>query len=452
MIKNCDVNKSAHLFLLVGNNPLPNFVAASMLSPDQGHIHLIYTESTLQYALNLKNLFVDRLNCMPANINLIRLISPTDQFGIHQCLQDYISRETSLRSGSIGLNYTGGMKPMSVHVYEYLKDWCRQNHRDFIHSYLDPIHYSLRFSHSLNYSLGYSECTISMSDLMALHEKTITSAKSGALFPAFCKELALFAAVPANMKMLRAWCDQYVRPISTKDLNVYLEGFHSEGGYKHSEEFPNLIALMDQMKQWISSGSIGSESGNPLSYAPDMGFAKEIAAIGQIGLALLDTKEIPDDEAHHWRSKSLADSITKFLDGLWLENHVFSCLQEIAKECSIHEIKKSLYIKSADPDSTSTGFEFDVAAMQGYLLYAFSCSTSMERSLVKGKLFEAFTRAMQMGGDESRVALVSGYLQPDNLLEEINESWMASRNKIRIFGPKDFSTLSTKLKEWFDVT
>jgi hypothetical protein len=452
MVKSCEEKKSTHLFLLVGNNPLPNFVAASMLSQNQGHIHLIYTESTLQYALNLKNLFVDKLNCIPANINLIRLISPTDQFGIHQCLQDYISHEVSLSTGSIGLNYTGGMKPMSVHVYEYLKDWCRQNHRDFIHSYLDPIHYSLRFSHSLNYSINYSECNISMSDLVALHAKTITSIKSGPLFTGFCKELASYAADPANMKMLREWCDQYVRPINSKDLNAYLEGYHSEGEYEHSTEFPNLITLVDQMKRWVSSGSIGLESGNPLSDASDKGVAKEIAAIGQVGLALLDTKEIPDDEAHHWQSKSLADSIIKFLDGLWLENYVFSCLQEITPDCSIHEIKKSMYIKNAYPESTSTGFEFDVAAIQGYRLYAFSCSTSMNRSLVKGKLFEAFTRAMQMGGDESRVALVSGYLQPDNLLEEINESWMASRNKIRIFGPKDFSTLSACFKKWFDVT
>lgn len=60
----------------------------------------------------------------------------------------------------------------------------------------------------------------------------------------------------------------------------------------------------------------------------------------------------------------------------------------------------------------------------------------MDRGLVKVKLFEAFSRAQQMGGDEARVALVSGYPQPDDLLEEINESWMASRNKIKVLAPK----------------
>ena len=42
---------SDHLFLLVGNNPLPNFIAAHRLAKQESFLHLIYTDQTHQYAL-----------------------------------------------------------------------------------------------------------------------------------------------------------------------------------------------------------------------------------------------------------------------------------------------------------------------------------------------------------------------------------------------------------------
>ena len=95
-------------------------------------------------------------------------------------------------------------------------------------------------------------------------------------------------------------------------------------------------------------------------------------------------------------------------------------------------------------------FEFDVAVMRGYQLFAFSCTTSTQRSLNKKKLFEVFMRARQMGGDEAHVALVGGYADADGLLREVNEEWLAPRDMIRVFGPKDWPDLEHKIAEWFN--
>lgn len=440
---------SDHLFLLVGNNPLPNFIAAHRLAKQESFLHLIYTDQTHQYALNLQDLFTSVLHFDHSHINLKRLETPTDQSGIHTCLDQYL-KSNVLSEGSVGLNYTGGMKPMSVHIYEFLKDWCVQNRRPFIHSYIDPIYYSIRFSHGMNYHIDISECQVSMENLLSLHNRIMTSVKSEVLFPIFSKEIALFVSDPVNMNNLRNWCDKYVRTACPKELKNYLKPLLEEVKLDSNNQTLDLNEIIERMKRWITKESIGIKTEIIPNQDDDLTNLVQIETIGQIGLTLLKCDQIPNEEIHSWKIKNIGDSLRRFLDSNWLENYVFDCLQQISEDCKIHEIKRNIYIKNADPKKQSRDFEFDVAAVQGYRLYAFSCSTSMDRGLVKVKLFEAFSRAQQMGGDEARVALVSGYPQPDDLLEEINESWMASRNKIKVFGPQDFSNLCNKFKKWFN--
>jgi hypothetical protein len=439
---------SNHLFLLVGNNPLPNYIAAHRLTKPESYLHLIYTDETHHYALNLQDLFTRVLHFDKSHISLKRLESPTDQSGIHTCLDQYLI-SNPLSEGSVGLNYTGGMKPMSVHIYEYIKDWCARDHRQFIYSYIDPVYYSIRFSHGMNYLINFSECQISMENLLGLHNRKIISVKSEVLFPNFCKEVAAFVSNPVNMNNLRNWCDKYVRTTKPKELKNYLKPLLDKDRLDSNCQIKDMTELIEKIKQWVTKGSIGITTEIVSEKDDDLTKHHKIITIGKIGLALLKYDQIPDEEIHNWKINQIGDSLWKFLDSNWLENFVFECLQQIAEDCQIHEITRNIYIKSADPKRQSRDFEFDVAAIQGYRLYAFSCSTSMDRGLVKVKLIEAFSRAKQMGGDEARIALVSGYPQPDDLLDEINESWMASRDKIRIFGPQDFSNLINELKKWF---
>lgn len=143
------------------------------------------------------------------------------------------------------------------------------------------------------------------------------------------------------------------------------------------------------------------------------------------------------------------ESLAEFLDGGWLEHYVLDCIHRIAPQCQIdpNQARASLEIKREDK---VVGFEFDVAVMKGYRLFALSCSTTTDKPLLKHKLFEAYTRAKQMGGDEARVALVGGYAKPDSLLQEVNEAWMAPQDVIRVFGPQDWLDLEKELADWFN--
>jgi hypothetical protein len=66
--------------------------------------------------------------------------------------------------------------------------------------------------------------------------------------------------------------------------------------------------------------------------------------------------------------------------------------------------------------------------------------------MCKLKLFEAYRRAKQIGGDEARVALVCCYEKP----EEIKKGFMSSINdpKVNVFGCAELTKLSENLEKW----
>ena len=108
--------------------------------------------------------------------------------------------------------------------------------------------------------------------------------------------------------------------------------------------------------------------------------------------------------------------------------------------------------------------ELDVATVSGYQLFVLSCiaTEGMEnmkvndrdepragdRGEAKRHLFEAYSRARQVGGDEARVALVSCVANPDTLKAEVVHEWDAE-GKIEVFGRTHLRDLSTYLAKWF---
>ena len=82
--------------------------------------------------------------------------------------------------------------------------------------------------------------------------------------------------------------------------------------------------------------------------------------------------------------------LCKWLDGEWLEHYVLQQVKNISSSYSISDSRMSFHI----PDNTNNDkFEFDVAFMRNYQLFALSCTTDTEPGLCKLKLFEAYRRA-----------------------------------------------------------
>ena len=92
-------------------------------------------------------------------------------------------------------------------------------------------------------------------------------------------------------------------------------------------------------------------------------------------------------------------------------------------------------------------FEVDVVAIRGYQMFAISCTTSKEMSLVKSKLFEAYVRARQMGGDEARIALICCSDEPAQVEKQM-ASELQYEGRIRVFGQPDLPNIGQRLKNW----
>jgi hypothetical protein len=92
-------------------------------------------------------------------------------------------------------------------------------------------------------------------------------------------------------------------------------------------------------------------------------------------------------------------------------------------------------------------------ALKGYQLIVLSCTTDSKKGLLKQKLFEAFVRGKQLGGDEAKIGLIcfadsKGDSTPKIIREEIEEDW-DSRGKFCVLGHEHLENLSSHLQEWF---
>jgi len=137
------------------------------------------------------------------------------------------------------------------------------------------------------------------------------------------------------------------------------------------------------------------------------------------------------------------EKFARWLEGEWLESYVLQCLIQNADACRLNDW-------GMDLRSEENKFQFDVATIRGYQLFAISCTTSKDTDLCKSKLFEAYVRAKQMGGDEARVGLVCFYRDAQRLLSNFINEWKYPRHSVRVFGADDLRNLPELLREWIN--
>ena len=119
-----------HMFLLVGENPLPNYVAARLMLKQGGTPYLVHTTDTQKEAKRLEIILSDQ------GIKTTQLVSlndyESDAYHIRETIRPKLE---AIKDGKIGLYYTGGTKAMAVHAYRTV---VSKQHPDTVFSYLDP--------------------------------------------------------------------------------------------------------------------------------------------------------------------------------------------------------------------------------------------------------------------------------------------------------------------------
>ncbi|HLM62452.1 MAG TPA: DUF1887 family CARF protein [Pyrinomonadaceae bacterium] len=414
--------QTEHLFLLIGNNPLPNYVAMKLLANENTTVHLVHSAETLVFAQRLENKlkdgckFAEKICVKPSSANEIKKKIEARLGGI---------------SGSVGLNYTGGTKAMAVHVYRAIAG--KVSEAKF--SYLDPRNLAMLIDapeaveSEMCFSLGkpegndyekeyFRKTKISLEDLLYLHQ------------------LELFRDIrdePRGLKIAEAIQSEAVGKDSwwkfQKKLREDFENAKKEIGYQpYNNRNEEQMKAQLRLKKIKFPGDLSNLAGT----FEENFLSRNIIKLGEMVLA-----NLPEDLS--------AIEFVNFLLGTWLEDFVLSRVKQVKEKCFLKYCGASVET-SLRNNKKKRFFELDVVAMRGYRLFAISCSQESSVFKAKHKLFEAVHRAKQLGGDEARIALVC-----------LAESWDINNIKtqleedhIEVFGREDLGNLEQELERWFN--
>jgi len=403
--------KSDHLILLVGGNPLPNAVVGYLLVKPNGTITLLHSGNTAVTAQKLYAWL--NKNAEKRQIELTILFKEVDETSPTQIANETVRQLNSIQAEIVGLNYTGGTKAMSVHAYRAVEQWANGK-KPTIYSYLNADTLSLVVDTQPK-PIPLAGCIrLDFADLLALHGWALkpNTATTALVLPKFAQALLKLYS-DNNLAAWETWKAQELRAKCQRDNRKWLSKTKLNQITLNWPQAPELAELAQALQEELQQGPNGLEIQTAVQSG---GFKKP-------------------------------EYLCKQLDGgYWLETVVLQDLQSIADTHRLHDVSMNIRI----PTMGDKDFELDVVAVRDYQLYGFSCGTDSDsasggRERLKLKLFEAYVRAQQLGGDEARAALVCSADDPTGLEAEMRRDLSPH---IKVFGRKHLANLATEFARW----
>ncbi len=412
-MSNLEAYRTDHLILLVGGNPLPNYVAARVLARQQ--ITLVHSSSTEPIACRLRKAI--EAACEGVQVDLCPVDesrAPSIYNGVRTKLQEH-------NLPTVGLHYTGGTKAMAVHAYRAIAEWSKKEGATFVASYLDARTQELVIDDERSPQTEYvgDKLSLTLDEMLNLHGWTLKHPP--------CK-------TPLLPRTAWAIAQSYA---SDNDKGV--ESAYQR--WKETELYP--ACKRENSDKWRSKGELKKAQ---LAWPAGDALADVTLALkeelNQSG-AWLDI-----GAAYKQLGMSEAEDFCRWLDGLWPEHYLLSVLQGLS-EADVKPNDGQVF-QGVKPKEVE--LDLDVAAIVGYQLFAFSCGTTTGKGAkaeLKHKLFEAILRARQLGGDQARVALVSVYNDPSGLQAEARQQIDPdNQTQIRVFGCHHLANLGEHLEHW----
>jgi len=405
------------LILLVGSNPLPNAVSGRLLVRPGGRIVLVKTTETERVAQHLGSWLTASLEVEVVQAQ----VDDSDASTIYHEVYRHAARAVSERR-RLGLNYTGGTKAMAVHAYRAVEAATQDGPSDPVFSYLDARDLSMKF------------------------DPPGTAAGQSKVVP-------IGTAVPFTLRTLaelHGWklaaCPK-TEPVLL-DVSTALAQLHQDRAAADAWCTWCVDVLEKQCRRagqnWLSSAQLRSKT---LEW-PTADGARRVVAILQERLG----SDSPDFSVGALAERTgLAreeENLCRWLHGVWLESYVLDAVRRVAAACGLNSFGANIKGQRTDPDTREeTNFEFDAAAIRGYQLFGFSCTTA-GKDLTKSKLFEAYIRARQLGGDEARVGLVCSADDPGRLERQLQSDFVDTSRQIRVFGRPHLADLAEHVAAW----
>jgi len=372
--------RDATLVLLVGSNPLPNYLAACALRPTR--IALVYTAETEEAKRRLRRELAHVLG-EGATFDEPFVEDATCATKVRRVLDPLMASDCDR---DVVLNYTGGTKVMAAHArLAFYKAKGKLEHA----SYLDEggrdksgkdHQPRLRFDDGNSTPLStYPEIPLTLALLLALHGITHKPRKSKDPAPTAGDAGAILCGV-------------------LRDIGL------AERLYQERQRLTEL-------------GKPKAAINNPFKPA-DFGLT-------------LTLGQVPDSAE---MSRGAYDQWYKFVGGEWLEEWLGTQIRALDL-APVPEITVGV---NAYRGEKQAQLEVDVAVIRGHRSYFVSCTTDTSKPICKSKLFEVAVRSRQLGGDLARAALVC--LADDGTVSalqgDVDDVWGAS-NTTQVFGLSD---------------
>lgn len=366
------------LVVLIGTNPLPNYVVAKYYIEDKQYnqVVLIYTKeeptfgqaSTIEFSTNIKYLL--ELEYKNISIDKIEILNASNAAQIKKDLNDNSLLESSLeKAQEITFNYTGGTKSMSVHSYNYFSE----KYTKCVFSYLNPRKDELVLESKNNENKIIttikpdvsSAVKISFVTLVKLHgyEYTIEPKINTDLETAINGYIYYSTGTLDNQKCKTIHDDlikMFGKNDSIESVQKFKEQINRIRNLKIENSIQNLINILPKKYQFHDSFSL-------ITNASDV---------------------------YQW--------VKYFIKNRDYEFYIFNILQEIMNEIPTFydEIQINVF-----PNKSGVLFELDVVVIKGYKLFAISVTRHTTKMQIKHKGFEVLHRARQIGGEEAKVIL-----------------------------------------------
>lgn len=413
------------LLLLVGSNPLPNYLSACALRPSK--VVLLYSDGTAGAMERLKAALSDICaNNPPIKIDEpIRIDDPTCATDVKRSIAEALK---GVAPEDAWLNYTGGTKVMAAHARMAFEE---KGGLPAQASYLDEGSSQqlprLRFDDGTSKALtDYPDVPLALQTILELHDIDYTPRSLKEPAPTTEDAGAILHAVLADLR--HAWSSGDKKKTLAQKLYCERDRFEGKGEKKCNGKAAKAVVVpfvAEKFELSLSQPVIPTQ-------------------------AQLD--QIPNTSARNsWFKQWYC-----FIGGEWLEEWVGALIGEL----DLTPTPEVVVGVNAKRGPKGTDFEVDIAVVRGHRTYFISCTTSVIKSLCKSKIFEIAIRSRQLGGELARAAFVClGDQQlTQQLQDEIDDVWGAT-NTTKVFGARDLMAWSghsgapvntTTLREWLE--
>ncbi len=417
------------LVLLIGTNPLPNYVVAEHLLSKQiddpiNKIWLVHSEKggvqadTKEIANRLKEVVSVKHSgilfeyCSLSNVGNARAI----ERDVKDKMLEYIEE------GNIHLNYTGGTKAMSVHVYRAIEQSDKFQKKTF--SYLDARGFVLKNDDKGIVSGDLrEEVSISLEDLVKLHGYKKMKEEENYYW---LDALKIFQDIIARGELseFREWKKKVIRGL-----------YYEKDKFIESRE--KIQQRLNKEKNLFDDHSFKEKVLSLLQAIPE-----KHSILDETGQSLW----IPDEKTRNIEYVTrVKPAVKEFLDGKWLENYVLMILKDKIKgEFSGKDIPIESNWKLIR-EGGGKDFELDLIVINGYQVCGISCTTDANENLCKEKGFEVLHRVNQIGGEEAKAVLITCLTyndhdrgdQVETLKEDLKYTTGSEEDKLLVLGIED---------------